>query len=461
MSDAALEAVIDHALSTEWTHVDEAAREASRRFLADTLAVGVAGSVEPSAHRVRRAAAGWGSASEARILGHDDLVPVTSAAFVNAFQIHCQEFDCLHEPATVHAMAVLGGVLTALAHRERLSVRQALMATVTGVDVAAGLGLSATRGLSFFRPATAGAMGSGAALGACLGLSATEIRDLMGLIHSQLAGTMQAHVEGSEALPIQIAAAARAVLTALDLVRAGLTGPHHSMTGPFGYFALFEPGGDPSILMNQLSRGHRVAELSHKPFPTGRAAHAILDGIQRLRATHALDLSSVERIQARVPPLIARLVQRPAHAEMGSNHARLCIGFLSAAMLRDGQIDRSTFTDNNRSDPDLLAMAERVHVEIDDNPNPNALSPQQMEILTRDGSRLAIDMPHTLGSPANPLTYKQQTEKIARCFEEARQDTNTVRIEPGQLLALDEDLPLSQVMEDLRIERDWDDSADR
>ena len=58
-----------------------------------------------------------------------------AAAFMNAWQMHNQEYDCLHEGAVVHAMATVlpaalaaaemrGGVSGAAAARERLDQPQ-------------------------------------------------------------------------------------------------------------------------------------------------------------------------------------------------------------------------------------------------------------------------------------------------------------------------------------------------
>ena len=85
-------------------------------------------------------------------------------------------------------------------------------------------------------------------------------------------GTMQAHAEGKPALPIQIANAARAAVMAVDLAEAGLPGPEASLEGPFGYLTLFEAAHDLTPLTDPAS-GFRIAEVSWKPFPTGRAAH--------------------------------------------------------------------------------------------------------------------------------------------------------------------------------------------
>ena len=60
---------------------------------------------------------------------------------------------------------------------------------------------------------------------------------------------MQAHVEGTPALGLQIGFNARAAINAVDAAEAGLAGPHDVLTGPFGYFALFENGSfEPTVI---------------------------------------------------------------------------------------------------------------------------------------------------------------------------------------------------------------------
>ena len=81
------------------------------------------------------------------MLGTGEKLPAASAAFVNSFQVHCQEFDPLHEAATVHAMAVLTGALLAIGEREDLSGADLLLGTSIGVEVAVSVGLAAAEGL--------------------------------------------------------------------------------------------------------------------------------------------------------------------------------------------------------------------------------------------------------------------------------------------------------------------------
>jgi len=417
MTDQTMDAIINFAKNTNYVDLTIETVESAKIFITDSIAVGISGSKVESAAAIRSTVSSWGTGDDSSILGVSGKLPTNSAAYVNSFQIHCQEYDCLHEGATVHAMAVLTGALLALAQTSNYSGRDLILGTAIGVDVAANLGLSATKGLSFFRPATAGALGACAALARLEHFNDLQMRDALGLTYSQLAGTMQAHVEGSVALPIQIAGAARAVITSIQLVKQKLSGPHEIMDGPFGYFTLFEPHGEPKKIFSHLGLVWRVTELSHKPFPTGRAAHAILDGINTLQNQHLIQSSNIKTVTAQVPSLVKRLVDRPARENMTVNYARLCLQYLVAVQLTRGVIDTGSFSNDLLNDSEILAFAKKVQIIQDDNPNPNSLSPQKLFIESYDGSNWQLEIPHTLGSPQNPLTNIQCDSKFMHCCE--------------------------------------------
>lgn len=416
---SSVDRIAEFVLNTGYDSLPETARAAAKVFLLDSIGVGIAACNTDIAARVRTVVEQWGHGDDATILGSGARLPATSAAFQNSFQIHCQEFDSLHEPATVHAMAVLTGALLAAAEVRDWTGEDLLLGVAVGVEVTVTLGLAATRGLSFFRPATAGALGTTAALARLAGLDGARFRNAWGLAYSQLAGTMQAHVEGSVALPIQVAAAARAAMTSLQLAEAGLDGPHDILEGPFGYFQLFEPDGDVSALVDTLGTTWRVTELSHKPFPTGRAAHGALEAIVQLRAERPFRLDELARLTAQVPPLVKRLVARPIRADMTPNYARLCLPYLAPLCIRQGTVDTTDFSAENLNDSDIHAHAGAVHIVDDGNPDPNALGPQRIVVELRDGSTYDVAIPDTLGSPANPLSRTQYLDKFHRCLAAA------------------------------------------
>jgi 2-methylcitrate dehydratase PrpD len=221
---------------------------------------------------------------------------------------------------------------------------------------------------------------------------------------------MQAHVEGSVALPLQIAAAARAAVTAVDLVAAGLTGPHDALEGPFGYFTLFDAG-----LIERYSAtvgtGWRIAEISVKPWPSGRASHATL-GVLADLAADGLTAARVAAIEARVPPLIHRLVGRPWAEAMTPAYARLCLPLLSALMLTEGRIDPRRFEPGTFADPNLRAIGDRLTVIVDANGDLNALAPQTIRVTTTDGRVIERTIPATPGHPANALSADATAAKL-------------------------------------------------
>jgi 2-methylcitrate dehydratase PrpD len=377
------------------------------RLLADTLAVGAAGATAPGAAAILSSAKRFGSSNDARLLGSADRLPAASAAFVNGYRIHCLEWDAVHEPAVVHAMSVVTAALgAAIDRRNGCNPEIALTALAIGVDIACGLGIAADSPLTFFRPATAGVIGAAAAVARIEGV---PMSPALGLAYSSCAGTMQAHVEGSITLPFQIANAARAAIVAVDLAQAGFEAPYDVFEGPFGYFKLIDQG-DLSRYTCDLGQVWRISEISTKPYPSGRASHGVLGALAELN----LDPATVERLEAIVPPLVQRLVGRTMSRAMTPAYARLCLPLLASLMIADRTIDPRRFTEATFFDPAISNLARRVFVTVDDNPDPNALSPQRLVVTLTDGTIIARAIPDTLGSPTVPLSSEQAHAKRTR-----------------------------------------------
>lgn len=394
-----VDAILDFAAGPH--KLPPAVRADAERLLADTLAVGAAGAKSAAAARLSNAMEHWGAGSESRLLA-GGTAAATGAAFFNGFAIHCLEWDAVHEGAVVHAMSAVTAALLAASDRAGGSEPgELLTALAVGVDIASGLGLAATGPMRFFRPATAGVIGAALAVARLDGLDRDRMADVVGLAYSFAAGTMQAHVEASIALPLQIGNAARAALSAVDLAKAGMDGPHDILEGPFGYAALIEPL-DLSRYIAALGVVWRVSEVSTKPFPSGRASHGALGALQDLQG------AEVDRIDLYAPPLIHRLVGRPYDPQAPMSYQRLCLAFLAPLMLRDGAIDP-------RHEATVAALAGKVSVHHDGNPDENALSPQRLVVTLRDGEVIERMIAVNPGSPAAPLSPAQAESKYALC----------------------------------------------
>ena len=421
--------LLEHAESVRFDNLPAAAVQAATVFITDSVAVGLAGSRHPRLPQVQAAAAGWGSGDAARDWSSGRRWPAPSAALLNAYQIHNQEFDCVHEGAVVHPLATILPALVAEAERATASGRvisgaALIEALVLAVDVAATLGSAQAAPMRFFRPAMCGALGASLGLAKLAGLSRAATADTLGIAYSQLAGTMQAHVEGSPMLALQVGLAARAAVTALDLARAGFSGPRNVIEGPFGYFELFDAPLAPRLaqvqaVFEELGRRWRITEVSHKPYPTGRAAQGALDGLATLQACHGFSAAQVQQVELAAPPLILRLVGRPIRADMDVNYARLCLPYLAATALMHGQVTLDAFARQALDDPATHALAQRVVTAVNDCPDPNALAPQTVRVTLHDGTVHRIDLPAVLGHPARPLPPAAQRAKFDACCAHA------------------------------------------
>ncbi|MCA3367574.1 MAG: MmgE/PrpD family protein [Roseomonas sp.] len=421
MTDTAETVLLRHLLATPDAAIPEAAREAARIFLLDGLAVGVAGMAHAARAGLLSAARGWGAGEEARLWGDGVKLPAPQAAFMNAFQAHALEFDAVHEAAVVHAMTPT--LAAALAESERQS-RQGrpvagarfMAAVILGLDLACTIGAAARGPMRFFRPATAGMFGAYGAVARLRGFDLAIASAGAGLLLGQIPGTMQAHSEGSMALPVQMGFAAMAGLRAADLAALGAAGPAQWLTGPFGFLKLTEPEHDLAPGLAALGSNWQVTLLAHKPFPSGRLTHPAIDGVQRLMAAHSVSAEDVAAVRLYLPPLAMRLVGRPIMPDLTGNYARLCLPYVVARALLSGSVGLGDFTEALLRDSATHALAARVALLGDGNTDENAVVPQRVEIELRDGRTLNQRVEAALGSPENPLPRAAQIAKVSACF---------------------------------------------
>ena len=409
----AISNIADHVVKCRFSDLPSEAIGAAKTFILDTFGVGLAGSSQPPAADLVATCSIWGHGLDARVWGtRDTRLPAPSAAMCNATQIHNSEFDCLHEGAVVHAMTVVLPAAMAGAERKGdVSGVDLIVAISVGVDVCASLGVAATRGLRFFRPATAGAIGGVAALGKLIGLDKAQMINAFSIAYGQLCGTMQAHAEGSPLLAMQMGFSARNAVVACDLAARGFAGPQNVLEGPYGYFNLFETGGS-SAFLQDLGRRWFLAELAHKPFPCGRAGHGIIEACLHLRGRHGLRADLIQSAKARVPPLVYHLVGRPAMRNMSSNYARLCAPYVAACALSRGKVGLADFQSVALHDPHIQGLASRIAIEKMEAVDPNALAPIEVEICLRDSSRHTSKIDKVYGNPAKPLSRADHLAKF-------------------------------------------------
>lgn len=423
-------AFASHVVDTTLADIPTEAIQAAKTFTLDTLGVGISGSNGPDAQRLVVQMLRSAPGDDARCWVSGEKVSASAAALCNAYYAHCQEYDCVHEDAVAHVMTVVLPVVLAGAERQGdISGDRLLEAVILGVDVAASLGVAAQSGLRFFRPATVGAFGATAALGKIMGFDQAKMAQAFSLAYGQVSGTMQAHTEGSGLLAMQVGFNARNAVMACDLAEAGFTGPENILSGDFGYFRLIEDGGDPAGAAAQLGNIWRITEVAHKPFPSGRATHGILDGCLQLQKDRGFSAGDIASVDLTVPPLIQHLVGRPPKTEMAINYARLCARYVTSCALHSGGVALADFSPQAYMRKDRQDLAARISLQVKDDGDPNALTPIGVKIALNDGTLLTQDVQHVYGSPANPMTRDAHLAKFRQNCRDAAHPLSDQNVE--------------------------------
>jgi 2-methylcitrate dehydratase PrpD len=138
------------------------------------------------------------------------------------------------------------------------------------------------------------------------------------------------------------------------------------------------------------------------------------------RNDHGLDPANVRAVEVAVPALVARLVDRPATTGMAPNYARLCLPYVAACALLDGEVRVSHFDAASVGNERRLKYAERIRVRHDSAKDPNSLSPQTITLRLTRGDDLAIETGALPGHPDQPLSREQWTGKFRNCCRTAR-----------------------------------------
>ena len=389
-------------------------------FVLDTLGVVAAASDAAGIAELNRLLSGWErSGPSTALIGKWGASPPT-AALANGAAAHALDFDDNHDPARVHAYAViLPAVLAAAEERGGVSGTEVIAALATGVELQARLGLSAPESMPRgWHPTTVmGALGAAAAVARVLGLSGDRFCDAMGIAYHQASGTRQALNDGVLAKRLGPGFAARNGVTAAYFAAAGLTGPTRFLEGEAGLFRLYEAGEVvPSRLLSDLGTRWEIMIHSMKPYACCRCTHnaiAIGEALHR----EGLAPEMIDSVTIGMGRTNTKIVGEPYDVTRDSTiHAQFNACYCFATALVHGEVDLAIFRRPKISDPAVAALAARSRVVVDEAIAPAAMSPTRVTIARRDGVRVTRFLEFMQGSPEQPMSDDEAVAKFAGCM---------------------------------------------
>ena len=410
--------LLDHLVDTGYEDLDTETIRCCKQLLMDTLGVTFPGSLAPGCRETATLMKEWQSAAGASVLIHGFTVPPPLAAMANSTMMHALDFDDTLDASALHTfVSVLPAALAAGQAGGGCTGRDLIVALVLGVDMVCRISLAIGRPLSWIRTATCGSFGAATAAGKILGLDRNGLRDALGIAYSQTSGNAQGLVEGRLVKRMQPGFAASAGVTAAFLAQRGITGSRQFLTGPYGFYALYEDGAfDPEPVVSALGERQTICDLSIKPYPSCRMTHSSIDAALAL-GDRIADLEAIERIEVSVSSMVAEMVGKPF--KIGPNpqvDAQFSIPYTTACALVRGSVFLGDFEGDAMGEATVKRLADRVCVTVDANLAPKDILPATMTVTLTDGQILTHYTRVPLGNPKNPMSDQQVRDKFTRCL---------------------------------------------
>jgi 2-methylcitrate dehydratase PrpD len=422
-------------------------RASVRQRVLDITGLQLAALDLPTSEGAIRFALAQGGPRQARIVGHSDAISAAGAAFANGVLAHSLDYDDTHLPSVLHPSASVVPAVLAIAESVDLRGPQVLDAIAVGIEVTVRLGMAgydrASRNSVYFEhgqhaTSICGTVGSAVAASLILDGSEKGVVDAIGLSASMASGIIEANRTGGTVKRLHCGWAAKAGVTAAQLVEHGFTGPPTALEGRFGLFEAFLHGVvNLAEVTDGLGSAWEVPGIFFKPYPANHFTHTALDAARELRARGVTPVD-VEDIHLGVAGATVRTIGEPIERKRApetgyqaqfSGPYMVALGFFGGSGLGASLDD---FSDAHLADPERRALMAKVSVGADaacDEVFPYQF-PAVLTVRTRDGEEHVAAVMANRGGGENPLTDDELTTKF--------RDNARRRLGPDALAAVED-----------------------
>jgi len=353
----------------------DALLERARWHLLDVVGLGYAGWRAEDRYLEKLAASqSLGSEGPCTVIGASVRADAERAAWLNAASVHTWDFDDVDLTTVMHCESFAVGAVLPLAEELDASGLRLAEATLVAMEVALRLasapdGAGGLLRFGFHPTAVFGAFGAAAGAARLLGLDEVQAANALAFVASFTSGTAHGWALGSgRNKPIQVGWAARAGVAAARLAEASCTCSLEAIEGTYGTLHAHTHGGPWTVerVLDGLGQEWRLEALAIKLFPCGGIGQGTAECMQEL---HRLGVrpDDVRSGTITMPywmeaalTQIGEQLHRPTSGS-SSIGAVPCIG---ARVLMEGTLRLQHLTDAAVRDPDMLALADRLSVEI-------------------------------------------------------------------------------------------------
>ena len=415
-------------LGTNHADIPKDVAHLGKRSVLDGIGLALAGAASETGAIARQYLRSLGIASNegSTVIGSELRLPARFAAFANGLAIHADDYD---DTQLAIAKDRVYGLLThptapalppvlALAERDGRSGRDLMTAYQVGVEVECKIAeaiMPRHYQHGFHSTGTCGSIGAAAGCANLLGLDAPTTRRALSLGATQAAGLRENF--GTMTKPFHAGRAAENGTVAAELAARGFTASPIGIEADRGFFRAAGGGYSPEMIEGKLGDPWTFAfpGVSIKPHPSGSLTHpgmsVMLDLVQR----HDIRPERVKRVSVGTNHNMPNALIH--HRPKNELQAKFSMEFCMAILLIERKAGLEQFTDDVVNRPDVQAMIG--HIDFGVHPDAEAAGFDKMttiiEVELDDGSKYSGAADFGKGSPANPMSDAELSEKFRQC----------------------------------------------
>ena len=386
--------------------LDERTIQKAKNCLLDLIGAVLGGAKTKAAEISLQFAKDLGILEQATVWATRDKLPFRSVAFVHGTMASALDIDDGHRMAVGHPGGVVIPAAFSIAEYNKNTGKDLLEAIVCGYEVGIRVGhvlrtkISRSTSLGSGRW---GSVGAAAAVAKLLRLNVEEIKQALAISATfSPVSPVTDDLRTNGVIPMSKFCSgwgAEVGICSALLAKRGFTGVSSAID-----FS--------SSLLPNYGKSFEINNVYFKPFTACRWTHPAIEATFQLLNEHReLKKESIAKITVGTF-LEATHLNQPHPQTMES--AQYSIPFLIGAAVIDGKIGLEQITQNRLSDPNILAVADKVKVlhkpEIDkDFPK---LAPAEIEIETFSGKSYTTRVDIPKGDPTNPMNDEELTDKF-------------------------------------------------
>jgi 2-methylcitrate dehydratase PrpD len=412
-------------VNTKYEDLPPEAVEATKKEILDLLGVALGGASQPGAVHVCALVKEWGGKEESSIIGSKQKVPAPNAAQANATMAHTLDFDDVHEAAVMHpGIASIPVVMAVGEAQGNLSGKEFITCTALGVDMMCRLALATTPGkspieLGWHLTTLFGFLGAAATAARVMHLSEDKIVDAIGIGYHQSGGNGQCVKDGALTKRLGPGFAVKGGITAALMAKMGVTGAKNSLEGEWGLYNQYMDGDyGPEILTADLGKRFEGVHVAIKPYPCCRGIHPAIDAAFALIAETNIRSNDIKEIVLSVTDAHLKLLCQPLEAKRSPRSpvdAQFSIPWGVALAIIGRKVGLSDFTDSAINNQDVLAITQKIRVEVDNSLHKPGPEPTRVKIITNEEKAFTKVVENPLGSLERPMSFDDCARKFRDC----------------------------------------------